>query len=64
MDLHAQSNHTNANADKTPNFTFKEWAGGKVGTIKIKVQVCRDFLGWFDKVKEQRNPTELEKFIA
>lgn len=39
MDLHAQSNHTNANADKTPNFTFKEWAGEKVGTIKIKVQV-------------------------
>jgi hypothetical protein len=35
----------------------------KGGNIKCQIQVCRDFLGWFDKVQDIRQTIELEKVV-
>jgi exonuclease III len=39
------------------------WTKEKGGNIKCQIQVCRDFLGWFDKVQEIRQTTELENVV-
>lgn len=39
---------------------IKEWAETKVGSIKKQINVCREFVGWMDRVKEVRAPTDLE----
>lgn len=43
---------------------IKEWSNNKIGNIKNQVSACGEFLGWLDKVKEERLPTDLEKFIS
>ncbi|XP_078150204.1 uncharacterized protein LOC144545511 [Carex rostrata] len=43
--------------------TIKNWAATKIGSIKVQIKTCRDFLTWSAKVKEQRELTDLEKFV-
>lgn len=42
---------------------IKAWAATKVGNIKSQIKTCREYIGWVDKIKELRRPTNLEKFI-
>ena len=42
----------------------KEWAKQRISKMKKQIGTCRDYLGWLDQVKERRQTTELEKFIA
>lgn len=31
---------------------MKEWVNAIVGLVKNQIKVCRDYIGWVDKVKE------------
>lgn len=42
----------------------KEWARNRITTIKRHLGTCRDYLGWLNLVKERRQTTPLERFIA
>lgn len=39
---------------------IKIWAAERVGSIKLQIKVCREFLGWIDRAKETRSATPLE----
>lgn len=38
--------------------------GGQQSRPSKQINVCRDYLGWIDKVKENRSITALEKWVA
>lgn len=43
---------------------INEWATNKVGNVAKQIIVCRDYLGWTDRVKESRSTTALEKLVT
>lgn len=40
-----------------------KWAKEKGGRIITQLKICRDFMGWTDKVEETRKLTILEKKV-
>lgn len=42
---------------------IKDWNDEKIGNIKAQIKVCRDYLGWINKVEELRHATELDKRV-
>ncbi|XP_078164779.1 uncharacterized protein LOC144559559 [Carex rostrata] len=38
-----------------------KWTRARIGNVKRQIGVCRDFIGWLDKVEERRISTQLER---